>query len=58
LAHHSILKQTADGREVDGERACMSELCFIIEIKEGVSVLLRLFSNDGIASLEKLNVEL
>jgi hypothetical protein len=35
----------------------MSELYIVIEIKEGVSVLLRLFINDGIASLEKLNVE-
>jgi len=35
----------------------MSEMCIIIEIKEGFSVLLRLFINDGITSLEKLNVE-
>jgi hypothetical protein len=34
----------------------MSELYIVIEIKEGVSVLLR-FINDGIASLEKWNVE-
>jgi hypothetical protein len=55
-ASHSVLNQTTDGREVDGEHACMNELYIIIEFKEGVRVLLR-FINDGIASLEKLNME-
>jgi hypothetical protein len=35
----------------------MSEVYIIIEIKDGVSVPPKLYINSGIASLEKVNVE-
>jgi hypothetical protein len=35
----------------------MREFYIVNELEEGVSILLRLFINDGIVSLEKLNAE-
>jgi hypothetical protein len=36
----------------------MRELYIVNEIEEGVGILLRLFLSGGIASVEKLNVEI
>lgn len=45
-------------RENDcGSCACVLELYVIDEIENGVFIFLKLFSDDSVTSLEKLNVE-
>jgi hypothetical protein len=54
---HTTLYQNlgTTGREVGRESCgCVGELYIMDNITEGVTILLRLFSDDSIASLEKL----
>jgi hypothetical protein len=56
-ANHSVLKSNNRWKKGGWVSHACVELYIVNDIEEGVSIHPRLFINDGITSLEKLNAE-